>query len=194
MKRELVCGGASAALFLFLLYLGMTWGLSLGLAFAAYFGFRFLLPPKQRRVQVQLPEGVDQQTFDAFMLHCQENLALMRRTSERIHAPIFRDTTLQLCHIIKDIVENFEKDPTDIRAAKAFPDRLVRLNEMLETYLELSGQRSQSTQTRRALDTTEAVVGRAVEKFELLLLRLQENEAIDLSTNAKTLDSLLSLD
>lgn len=89
---------------------------------------------------------------------------------------------------------NFEKDPQDVLLARALPDRLQRLHEILSSYIELTNQRSQSPQTVRAIQDTEKAVTKSVTKFEQLHHRLLENDAIDLSTSAKTLDNLLDFD
>jgi hypothetical protein len=81
-----------------------------------------------------------------------------------------------------------------MRLAVSFPDRLKRLNDMLATYIDLSAQKTRSPQTARALETTENAVTKALGKFEMLHDRLMENNAIELSTNAKTLDNLLDFD
>ena len=75
-----------------------------------------------------------------------------------------------------------------------FPDRLARLRDMLETYNELAGLSTRSAQTDKALATTERAVIKALDKFEELHHRMLENDALDLSTNAKTFDNLLDLD
>ncbi len=164
------------------------------LSLASYFGIRLLFPPLSRKVSAELPEGLSKEAFTAFLVACTESLALLRKDAESINKLPFRRAVLHLCELGDELLINFEKDPQDVHAARALPDRLQRLHEILTGYLELANQRNQSPQTVRAIQDTEKAVTKAVTKFEQLHQRLLENNAIDLSTNAKTLDNLLDFD
>ena len=165
------------------------------LSLISYFGIRLLFPSlSSKKVSVELPEGLSQETFTSFLTACTENLTLLRNDAESINNLPFRSTVLHLCQLGDELLINFEKDPQDVQVAHALPDRLQRLHEVLAGYLDLANQRSQSPQTVRAIQDTEKAVTKAVTKFEQLHHRLLENDAIDLSTNAKTLDNLLDFD
>jgi hypothetical protein len=164
------------------------------LSLASYFGIRLLFPPLSRKVSVELPEGLSKDAFTAFLVACAESLALLRKDAEAINKLPFRRTVLHLCELGDELLVNFEKDPLDVQVARDLPDRLQRLHEILTGYLELANQRNQSPQTVRAIQDTEKAVTKAVSKFEQLHHRLLENDAIDLSTSAKTLDNLLDFD
>lgn len=194
MIKEVTSGFGSALIFIVLLTRGMPWWLGLFLAASAYFGIRVLFPPDTRKIQVVLPEDISRQEFREFMGLCGINLAGVRELAEDIGKVEFRNTVYRLCERCDELMASFEKDPGDIKIAAAFPDRLGRLRDMLETYNELAGLTTQSEQTRKALATTERAVAKALDKFEELHHRLLENNALDLSTNAKTFDNLLDLD
>jgi len=168
------------------------------LSLASYFGirrlFRTLFRPLSRKVSVELPTGLSKEAFTAFLVACAESLALLKKDVEAINKPSFRQTVFHLCELGDELLVNFEKDPQDVQVARELPDRLHRLHEILTGYLELANQRSQSPQTVRAIQDTEKAVTKAVTKFEQLHYRLLENDAIDLSTSAKTLDNLLDFD
>lgn len=173
---------------------GSLWILAFALSLATYFGIRFFFPSPYKKVVVELPEGVSKDTFKIFIEACTDNLALLRRDAASIHKLPFRSAVLHLCHLGDDLLVNFEKDPKDVQVAHALPDRLQRLHEILTGYLDLAQQRSQSPQTLRAMEDSEKAVIKAVAKFEELHHRVLENDALDLSTNAKTLDNLLDFD
>ncbi len=170
------------------------WGLALVLSFGTYFGVRRLFSPLSRKVSVELPEGLSKEAFTAFLVACAESLALLKKDAEAINKLSLRRTVLHLCALGDELLVNFEKDPRDVQVARALPDRLQRLHEILTGYLELADQRTQSPGTVRAVQDTEKAVIKTVTKFEQLHHRLLENNAIDLSTNAKTLDNLLDFD
>jgi hypothetical protein len=170
------------------------WGLALVLSLGTYFGIRRLFSPLSRKVSVELPAGLSKEAFTAFLVACAESLALLRKDAEAINKLPFRRTVLYLCELGDELLANFEKDPQDVQAARSLPDRLQRLHEILTGYLDLANLRNQSPQTVRALQDTEKAVTKAVSKFELLHHRLLENDAIDLSTSARTLDNLLDFD
>ncbi len=192
--KEIVSGTASAAIFLGLYIFGMPWWMSLALAGCGYFSIRFLFPSEHRKIQVILPKGINKGEFDDFMDRCRQNLSMVKDSSASITNPTFRDSVYSLCNLSDELITTFENDPADMLVARVFPDRLARLHNMLVTYIDLAGKKNQSPQTIRALKTTEDAVGKAVHKFKELHLRLLENDAIDLSTNAKTFDNLLDLD
>ena len=164
------------------------------LSLASYFGIRLLFPPLSRKVSIELPEGLSKEAFTAFLVACAESLALLKKDAESINKPSFRQTVFHLCQLGDELLVNVEKDPQDVQVARELPDRLHRLHQVISGYLELANQRNQSPQTMRAIQDTEKAVIKAVTKFEQLHHRLLENDAIDLSTNAKTLDNLLDFD
>ena len=164
------------------------------LSLGTYAGIRLFFPPPYRKVTVELPDGISQQAFRAFLAECSQNLALLKDDAASIRKLPFQRTVLHLCELGDELLVNFEKDPKDVQVAQALPDRLQRLHEILTGYLDLANQRNQSTQTLRAIEDTEKAVTKAVAKFEQLHHRLLENDAIDLSTSAKTLDNLLDFD
>uniref|UniRef100_UPI00405725F5 5-bromo-4-chloroindolyl phosphate hydrolysis family protein n=1 Tax=Candidatus Electrothrix sp. TaxID=2170559 RepID=UPI00405725F5 len=172
----------------------VLWILAFALSLGTYFGIRHLFPPLYKKVEVELPEDLSKDTFIAFLTTCSENLTLLKKDAESINKLPFRSTVLNLCQLGDELLVNFEKVPRNAQVAQTLPDRLYRLHEMLIGYLDLSTQRNQSPQTMRAIDNTEKAVIKAVAKFEQLHHRLLENNAMDLSTNAKTLDDLLDFD
>lgn len=194
MIKELVSGIGAAIIFLVLLIKGLFWWLSLALAVGSYVGIRLLFPPEHRRVQAVLPEGVSEEAFHEYLAQCRLALSLVREDAEAIKNLPFKKTVLHLCGLGDELLVNFEKDPQDMRMANALPDRLQRLHEILTGYIDLANQKTQSPQTARALEATEKAVTKAVAKFEEMHHRLLENDAIDLSTSAKTFDNLLDFD
>lgn len=194
MIKELVSGIAAAFIFLLLLIQGLFWWLSLLLAIGGYVGIRMLFPPEHRKVLAELPEGVSQEAFDEYLAQCRLALSLVREDAGSVVNLSFKKTVLHLCGLGDELLVNFTKDPQDMQMAQALPDRLQRLHEILTGYIDLANQKIQSPQSARALEATEKAVTKAVEKFEQLHNRLLENDAIDLSTSAKTFDNLLDFD
>ncbi|XOF34365.1 MAG: 5-bromo-4-chloroindolyl phosphate hydrolysis family protein [Candidatus Electrothrix sp. YB6] len=195
--REVVSGMGATFIFI-LLWIILPGEYDALLAFllsvASYFGIRLFFPPPYKKVEVELPDGFSKEAFRTFLTACRDNLALLRKDAAAIRKLSFQRTVLHLCELGDELLVNFEKDPEDVRKAQVLPDRLQRLHEILAGYLDLANQRSQSPQTVRALKETEKAVTKAVGKFEQLHHRLLENDAIDLSTSAKTLDNLLDFD
>uniref|UniRef100_UPI0040569562 5-bromo-4-chloroindolyl phosphate hydrolysis family protein n=1 Tax=Candidatus Electronema sp. TaxID=2698783 RepID=UPI0040569562 len=194
MIKELVSGIAAAFIFLLLLVQGAFWWLSLALAIGSYVGIRLLFPPEHRKVLAELPDGVSREEFRQYLSQCKLALSLVRADAEAVKNPVFKQTVLHLCELGDELLINFEKDPQDMKMANALPDRLQRLHEILSGYIDLANQKTQSPQSARALEATEKAVTKAVAKFEEMHHRLLENDAIDLSTSAKTFDNLLDFD
>jgi hypothetical protein len=191
--RELASGLGAAICFLVLIFFAPGW-LSFALSLGTYLGIRLFFPPPYRKVTVELPDGISQQAFKTFLAACTQNLALLKDDAASIRKLPFQSTVLHLCELGDELLVNFAKDPKDVQVAQALPDRLQRLHEILTGYLDLANQKNQSPQTLRAIEDTEKAVTKAVAKFEQLHHRLLENDAIDLSTSAKTLDNLLDFD
>ena len=194
MIKELVSGIAAAFIFLLLLVQGAFWWLSLLLAIGGYVGIRLLFPPEHRRVLAELPEGVSRAAFDEYLAQCRLALSLVREDAEAVKNLSFQKIVLHLCGLGDELLANFAKDPQDMKIAQSLPDRLQRLHEILSGYIDLANQNIQSPQTARALEATEKAITKAVAKFEEMHHRLLENDAIDLSTSAKTFDNLLDFD
>jgi hypothetical protein len=194
MIKELVSGIGAAFLFLLLLFQGAFWWLSLLLAIGGYVGIRLLFPPEHKKVLAVLPEGVSREVFETYLSQCRLALSLVREDAAAVVNPSFKKTVLHLCGLGDELLVNFTKDPQDMQMAQALPDRLQRLHEILTGYIDLASQKTQSPQTTRALEETEKAVTKAVTKFEEMHHRLLENDALDLSTSAKTFDNLLDFD
>lgn len=194
MIKELVSGITAALIFLLLFFTVALGWLSLPLAVGAYVGIRLLFPPEQRKVLAKLPDGVSQEAFDEYFAQCRLALSLVREDAEAVKNLSFQKTVLHLCGLGDELLVNFAKDPQDIKMAQALPDRLQRLHEILSGYIDLANQKTQSPQSTRALEATEKAITKAVAKFEEMHHRLLENDAIDLSTSAKTFDNLLDFD
>ena len=194
MIKELISGIAAAFIFLLLLVQGAFWWLSLLLATGAYVGIRLLFPPEHRKILAELPDGVSREEFRQYLAQCKLALSLVRADAEAVKNSVFRQTVLHLCELGDELLVNFEKDPQDMKMVQALPDRLQRLHEILSGYVDLANQKTQSPQSARALEATEKAVTKAVAKFEEMHHRLLENDAIDLSTSAKTFDNLLDFD
>ena len=194
--KEIVSGSGAAITFLVLeLKISfMPWWLSFGLALCSYVGIRLIYPPEYKKVLAELPDNMSRAEFTQYLSRCRQALSLVGKDAEAIRKLSFKKTVLRLCELGDELVLNFEKDPNDVHIAQALPDRLRRLHEILTGYLDLANQRNQSPQTLRAIEDTEKAVTKAVAKFEQLHHRLLENDAIDLSTNAKTLGNLLDFD
>ena len=194
MIKELASGIGAAFIFLALLFKGLFWWMSLVLAIGSYIGIRLLFPPEQQPILAELPEGVSGDMFREYLAQCGLALSLLREDADTIHKLSFKKTVFHLCELGEELLVNFEKDPQDIRTAQALPDRLQRLHKILSGYNDLAGQKIQSPQTARALEETEKAVTKAVAKFEQMHRRVLENDALDLSTSAKTFDNLLDFD
>ena len=192
--KEIVAGSGAAVAFLVLALLKIPIMLSFGLAVCSYFGIRLIYPPEYQKILAELPDNMSREEFTQYLSRCRQALSLVGKDAEAIRKLSFKKTVLRLCELGDELVLNFEKDPEDVRVALALPDRLQRLHEILTGYLDLAGQKNQSPQTLRAIEDTEKAVTKAVAKFEQLHHRLLENDAIDLSTNAKTLGNLLDFD
>ena len=192
--KEIVAGSGAAITFLVLALLRIPIMFSFGLALFSYFGIRLIYPPEYKKVLAELPDNISPEEFTRYLSRCRQALSLVKKDVEAIRKRSFQQTVLHLCQLGDELLINFEKDPQDVQVARELPDRLHRLHEILTGYLELANQRNQSPQTMRAIQDTEKAVTKAVTKFEQLHHRLLENDAIDLSTNAKTLDNLLDFD
>ena len=172
----------------------ILWVVLSALSLGTYFGIRRLFPPLYKKVKVELPEDLSKDAFTVFLSACTENLALLKKDAERINNLPFRHTVLHLCQLGDDLLVGFAKVPRNVQIAQTLPDRLHRLHEVLTGYLELAGQRNPPPRTMRALEDTEKAVTKAVARFEQLHHRLAENDAMDQSINARTLDNLLDFD
>lgn len=191
--------GLSAAFIFTLLWIILPgendFWLALLFSLASYFGIRFIFHLLFfRKISIKLPTGLSREDFTTFLVACSESLSLLRKDAEAINKIAFRRNVLRLCELGDELLINFEKDPRDVQVAWELPDRLHRLHGILTGYLDLANQRNQSPQTLRAIQDTEKAVTKAVDKFEQLHHRLLENDAIDLSTSARTLDNLLDFD
>ena len=192
--KEIVAGSGAAITFLVLALLRIPIMFSLILALFSYVGILLIYPPEHKKILTGLPENISPEEFTRYISRCRQALSLVKKDAETIRKQSFQKKVLRLCELGDDLMLNFEKDPGDVKIAQALPDRLQRLHEVLTSYLDLAGQKNQSPQTVRAIEDTEKAVTKAVTKFEQLHHRLLENDAIDLSTSAKTLDNLLDFD
>jgi hypothetical protein len=197
--RELLAGGAGVAALSATAAMAAPWWL-MGLSAAgAYLGIRWMVdqdsPPAPQR-RIILPEGMDEAQVRQFDETCRTQIQQMQVDRKRIQAgrTSFVQDVDRLLGVIEPLLDNFKDDPKDIRVASTLPRQLKRLAEMIHQYAELASHGVVSISTQRAMARTEQTVRKAIERFQQLHRRLLDDDAIELETNAKTLDNLLDLD
>jgi len=161
------------------------------------------LPPPAAPAPAALPMAakkeksstiLDPSELKAFVSRCQDSMYCLQGVIKQIKSEHFKPTLERLNNAVRAITVNVEKDPRDIRLAPNFPDKVRKICGILEEYLKVSSNELPPGHSVNALKNTETAIANTVDKLESLYCRMLENDAVIISADSKTLESLIDFD
>lgn len=190
----LLIGGGIFALFFFLLKIGMIWCIILGVV-----GYLFtvgqLFSRKIRQGGTQRLSGADGKKLNAVLQEGKEKLGEMRGYISKIRDYQIRKKANAVYQAATAIFDNFKDDPRDIKGARPFLNYYFdSAIEIIKKYIELKDKKIQTPEMAETLSKVEATLETIKAAFEEQLVKLQENDVMDLDVEIEVLKKSLQGD
>lgn len=99
-----------------------------------------------------------------------------------------------VCSNSEKIFEDMRRDPRDIRPAKRFLDYYLDASaNILQKYLDITRMGLNTSESNNKIEMIEVTLDTTVKAFEQQLVRLMENDFIDLDAEISVLESTLKM-
>ncbi len=106
-----------------------------------------------------------------------------------------KQQVLDIARIVKDIFDDFKKDPKDIRLARQFLNYYLDATiKILDQYKELSLHADTSKEIQESLKRVGKLLSEVKTAFQAQLTKLLDNDVMDLKTEVDLLEKTLTLE
>ncbi len=173
--------------------------LSLLLSIMGFIVLRIVWPkskkPKEGGIEVPNGKGISESEARKVINQSTDKVREIRAMTMRIKDDRVAEEVRGICKAATDIIENFKKDPGDIKRARQFVNYYLDSTVKIVTrYVELSNSRVISPETERSLKKVEDLLGTVKASFEKQLQQLLEDDLLDLDTEVDVLKKTLKLE
>ncbi len=178
------------------LAVGIPAAFAVGAATVA-FGLGFSLVPRPKSTtEIILAPEVTQAMLDEFIMKGGKGLDRIRELNLQIPKAEMSTRVDALCEVVEQILDNCEKDPQDIRAARSFDFYLDKLAQYLTGYIQLlaAGSKLKNAETLARLASTEQLIDLATQKFKELYQAMLENDLRNLEAKSGALQMMFGED
>ena len=182
-----ILGAALFLVFLFVINAGPIVSLVIG---GAGFGAGMLLFSRKK------PEVIAQEIdLKTAVSNGQKKLVEIQKFQKLIKKPVVVAKVKEICEVIEKILEDLEKDPQDLKAARQFLDYYLDSTiKILNRYVELSAQNISDDSIKASLLKVENMLQTIKDAFEKKLAQLLSNDVMDLDTELSLLDQSINMD
>ncbi len=185
-------GGVAFVVFFNLLGIGIL--VSLAIAIAGYLAALLLLA-KPSLYGISLPDDVDPGTADRIKKTVDEGyskLAAIRAMAKEIKMPGVKSKVDAINEVSEKIFAHLKKNPKSVKVARKFLTYyLDSTQKILDRYIELSSQGLDSPEISSALTRAEDMLELIRSAFAKQLVRLLENDILDLDTEMSVLETTI---
>jgi len=182
-------GGVFIALHLILQF-GLVPSLLLSLG---GFGAGLMLFSRSRRELA--PGGVSQAELNEVLRKGQDKLDLLEKLAGRAGSPEIQKKIGRIHRVVGKIMENFRNDPKDIRAARPFLNYFLDATlNIIRMYQQLREQNLDAREVQTSLRKVESMLDTIEAAFQRQLVRLLEDDVMDLDTEISVLEKALKME
>ncbi len=168
-----------------------------GGALAGLIGSALFLSPKKinkKLVELEKVHGVTPAQLEKIQSKGKKKIRKMQRMARKVESETVKERILDIVAVAKQIFENFEYDPKDVRAARQFLnyylDATIRI---MDKYVTLSGYEADSDNSK-TLEKVEEMMVTIENAFQKQLLKLQDDDYLDLDTEISVLEKSIKVD
>src|SRR5262245_29795025 len=136
--KEVVGVLAGLGLFGGALAVGIPFVFAAGAGAVAFAAGYALVPRRRTAAEILLAPEVTQQMLDEFLHRGRSALGRVRALRPKLQGRPMGEKTDALCNTLERILDNCEKDPQDIRAARSLPFYVEKIEEFVSGYAMLA--------------------------------------------------------
>ncbi len=149
---------------------------------------------KEEGISISL-SGLTQIDIEKAIRSSGEKVANIRNAAKMITNKTVASKVYEVCAAAEAIIENFKKDPKDIKAGRQFINYyLDAAGKIVERYVELSTVKAPSREIVLAIQKAEEILSIIKEAFEKQLSMLMEDQVMDLNTEMELLKKTLKME
>ena len=132
--------------------------------------------------------GMTEAQLDEFLEPCEKVLGELQGLLKELKPKsTFKESVSRFCDIVRQHIDNFRDDPSDVENFKAFPDHLKK------EHIRLSKHDDREV-VHETLYQIEDTAEKAASSLDVMLNRLLSNDLEKARAEAKTMERLLDLD
>ena len=178
-------------LLLFFLFLQVSFLLSAIIGLAGFIGTWLLIyafKPKDS-LNIDLGNSVTAEELNRTLKDGDEKVKSLQSYLPLISSATVKEKLGQIINIVKDIFNNFKKDPKDIKYAKQFLSYYLDTTIIIvKKYTELSSQNLQTPEIKGTLLKAENMLGSIEKAFEIQKAKLLSDDVMQLDVEIETLE------
>lgn len=173
--------------------------LAMVLAFVGFIALRIIWPkgkkPKEGGIAFTGGLGISEADARKVINQSQDKVREIRAMTMRIKDNRVADEVRGICKAAQDIIENFKKDPKDIKRARQFVNYYLDSTVKIVTrYVELTHTQVVTPETEKSLKKVEELMATVKVSFEKQLQQLLEDDLLDLDTEVEVLKKTLKME
>ncbi|HMV41007.1 MAG TPA: 5-bromo-4-chloroindolyl phosphate hydrolysis family protein [Leptospiraceae bacterium] len=197
VKGNLFAGFTGGGVFsLFFLFLNIPLGASITASIVSYLAGLLIFAKANQQFDIKLSDvKIDDKRSGEIL---QE---FRRKTNQlRIHSNSIRNSKIKakvedILSVLQKLDDNFIKDPSDIARARQFlvyyMDSTVKI---VQFYIDLSAQNSNSKEVKDALTKGESILDLILHSFEVQHAKLLSNDVMDFNAEIEVLEKTLKME
>ena len=169
------------------------------LSLIVFTAMRIIWPKNKKQTgdTIQFSEGAGISASEAHRVITQttDRVREIRAMTMRIRDNRVADEVRGICKAATDIIENFKKDPKDIKRAKQFVNYYLDSTvKIITRYVELSNKQVVTPEVQKSLTKAEDLMQSIKLSFEKQLEYLLEDDLMDLDTEVEVLKKTLKME
>jgi len=164
------------------------------IAAAAAFGAGLLLANEPKAMAIKL-DGIDANSLDAALVQAESKLALFESLIDRIESRSIQAKARQIAELERKILEDIEADPKDLKPARVFltyyQDAAISI---VRKYQQIMERGASVSEVQASVAKVEPMLETIRAAFEKQLVRLLENDVLDLDIEISVLEKTLKME
>lgn len=187
-------GGGLFLLFMGIFQVGLPF--SLVAAVAGYGAGMLLFSPRKKDdgITMQL-SGLSQESIERTIREGEDKLCQIQALKSQVRKPMIKNKVKEICTLIEKILEDFEKDPKDIKIARQFMNYYLDATiKILTRYVDISAQPVLSDKMQETVEKAERLIESIRKAFEIQLVKLLQDDVLDLDVEMSVLENTLKME
>jgi 5-bromo-4-chloroindolyl phosphate hydrolysis protein len=172
--------------------------LAMLLAFMGFIAFRILWPKDKKEkndIKVSPDAGISPRDAQRVIDECTDKVREIRAMTIRIKDNAVAEEVRGIARAAMNIVDNFRKDPKDIKRARQFVNYYLDATvKIVSRYVELSNPQTITPEVEKSLKKVEEILQSVRQSFEKQYQLLLEDDLLDLDTEVEVLKKTMKME
>jgi 5-bromo-4-chloroindolyl phosphate hydrolysis protein len=192
MLRTLLPGIIGGSVFIIFAFIfGVNIFVSIGLGLAGFIAGGLVFGAGKKDIEM-IVDGITKQKYNEVMRQGKAKLAVLGSFIAKVKDVDVKKKVKEITDVVEKIFLDIEKDPKDIKPAREFLTYYLDTTiNILNRYIEISGQNLQSKKISDMLERVEGLLDAIKKAFEKQLEKLLTDDMLDLDSDIKVLEQTI---